>query len=120
VGTDSSGVASAPIGLQVVKITATVPDRARPGSRVTYRVSGFDTGRRVYLHIRRGGRTRGTFRIATAQGDCGIATRRMRYMPLERYSTGTYDYYFQHTKRFDATAPRVKLSISITRRVRFG
>jgi hypothetical protein len=119
VATDSAGVAAPAIPFQMVKITATVPDRARPGSRVRFRVSGFDTGKRVYLHIRRGGKTRGSFRIATAKGDCGIATRKMRYMPLRRYSTGTYDYYFQHTKRFDRSAPGVKLSVSIVRRIRF-
>jgi hypothetical protein len=116
---DDQGVASPPVPLQVVKITATMPDRARPTSRVRYRVFGFETGRRVYLHIRRGGRTRGSFRIANAKGACGIASRRMRYMPLRRYRTGTYDYYFQHTRRFDRSAPAVRLRISIVRRVRF-
>lgn len=114
---DDQGVASPPVPLQVVRITATLPDRARPTSRVRYRVYGFETGRRVYLHIRRGGRTRGTFRISTATGPCGVATRRLRYMPLRRWSTGTYDYYFQHTRRFDRTKPGVKLQISIVRRI---
>jgi hypothetical protein len=120
VATDSAGVAAPAIPFQMVKITATVPEKARPGSRVTYRVLGFDTGKNVYLHVRRGGKTRGTFKIAKAKGDCGIATRRLRYMPLRSYRTGTYDYYFQHTKKFDRTAPGVKLSISIVRRIRFG
>jgi hypothetical protein len=119
VGVDDQGVASPPVPLQVVRITATLPDRARPRSRVRYRVFGFETGRRVYLHIRRGGRTRGSFRISNANGPCGIASRRMRYMPLRRYSTGTYDYYFQHSRRFDRSQPGVRLRISIIRRVRF-
>lgn len=116
-GVDDQGVASPPVPLQVVRITATLPDRARPTSRVRYRVYGFETGRRVYLHIRRGGKTRGSFRIATATGPCGIASRRLRYMPLRRWGTGTYDYYFQHTRRFDRSKPGVKLRISIVRRV---
>ena len=115
---DDQGVASPPVPLQVVRITATLPDRARPTSRVRYRVFGFETGRRVYLHIRRGGRTRGSFRISNANGPCGIASRRLRYMPLRRYSTGVYDYYFQHTRRFDRSQPAVRLRISIVRRVR--
>jgi hypothetical protein len=118
VGTDSAGVAAAPLSLDVVRITADLPDRAKPRSRVRYRVLGFETGRTVYLHIRRGGKTRGTFKVGTAKGDCGIATRRMRYMPLRSYRTGRYDYYFQHTRKYDRTAPRVKLSISIIRRLR--
>ena len=116
-GVDDQGVASPPVPLQVVRITATLPDRARPTSRVRYRVFGFQTGKRVYLHIRRGGKTRGSFRISTATGPCGIATRRLRYMPLRRWSTGTYDYYFQHTRRFDRREPGVKLQISIVRRI---
>ena len=113
---DDQGVASPPVPLQVVRITATLPDRARPTSRVRYRVFGFETGKRVYLHIRRGGKTRGTFRISTAKGDCGIATRRLRYMPLRRWTTGSYDYYFQHTRRFDRSQPGVRLRVSIIRR----
>jgi hypothetical protein len=117
---DDQGVTSPPVPLQVVRITATIPDKARPSSRVRYRVFGFETGRRVYLHIRRGGRTRGTFKISNANGPCGIASRRLKYMPLRRYSTGVYDYYFQHTKRFDRSEPAVRLRISIVRRVRLG
>ena len=116
-GTDAQGVASPPVALRVVRITATLPSRARPTSRVRYRVYGFQTGKRVYLHIRRGGKTRGTFRISNAKGACGIASRRLRYMPLRRWSTGTYDYYFQHTRRFDRRKPGVRLQISIVRRL---
>jgi hypothetical protein len=115
---DDQNVASPPVPLPVVRVTADLPDRARPTSRVRYRVFGFETGRRVYLHIRRGGKTQGTFRISNANGPCGIASRRMRYMPLRTYRTGVYDYYFQHTPRFDRSQPGVKLSISITRRIR--
>jgi hypothetical protein len=114
---DSQGVASPPVPLQVVRITATLPDRARPTSRVRYRVFGFQTGKRVYLHIRRGGKTRGSFRISTAKGPCGIASRRLKYMPLRSWRTGTYDYYFQHTRRFDRRQPGVRLQISIVRRI---
>lgn len=117
---DSQGVAAPPVPFNVVKITATVPDRARPGSRVRYRVYGFNPGQTVYLHIRRGGKTRGSFKVSRANGACGIASRRMKYMPLRRYSTGVYDYYFQHSKKFDRSQPGVKLSISIIRRIRFG
>jgi hypothetical protein len=116
---DQAGVASAPKPLNVVKITATMPDRARPRSRVRIRAYGFQTGKTVYLHIRRGGKTRGSFKISRANGDCGIASRRMRYMPLRRFSSGTYDYYFQQSRRFSRKQPGVRLRIRITREVRF-
>jgi hypothetical protein len=118
-GTDSQGVAAVPVPFNVVKITATLPDRARPTSRVRIRAYGFTPNQTVYLHIRRGGKTRGSFKISRANSACGIASRRLRYMPLKRYSTGTYDYYFQHSRKFDRSQPGVKLSISIIRRVRF-
>ena len=119
-GTDAQGLAAPPIPFAVVKITATLPARARPTSRVRHRVYGFDSGRTVYLHVRRGGRTRGTFKVSRARGACGIASRRMRYMPLRRYSSGTYDYFFQQSRRYDRTKPGVRLRISIVRRVRVG
>lgn len=118
--TDSAGIAAPPVPFNVVKITATLPDRARPTSRVRYRVYGFSPGQTVYLHIRRAGKTRGTFKVSRANGVCGIASRRMRYMPLRRFSSGTYDYVFQHAKRFDRSQPGVKLSVAISRRVRRG
>jgi hypothetical protein len=116
VGSDAAGLVSPAAPFDVVKITATLPDRARPGSRVRIRAYGFQTGRTVYLHVRRSGRTRGSFRISRARGACGIASRRLRYMPLRRYSTGAYDYIFQHTRRFDPSEPGVRLRISIIRR----
>jgi hypothetical protein len=49
-----------------------------------------------------------------------LASRRLRYMPLRRWSTGTYTYEFQQSKRFQADRPRVQLRISIVRTVRAG
>ena len=110
----AGGTAAAP--MTVTRVGADLPQRARPTSRVRMRVFGFVPGRVVYLHIRRGGRTRGTFKIGTTSGPCGTASRRLRYMPLRRYSSGNYTYEFQQAKRFDAKKPRVQLRISIFRR----
>ena len=79
---------------------------------------GFEPGQRVYLHIRRGGKTRGTFRMGTASGACGTLDKRLRYMPLSRYSTGTYDYYFSHTPKFDHARALVKGGVTIIRTFR--
>ena len=114
-GTDDAGT-TATVPLQVVRVTATLPERARPASRVRFRVSGFQPGRRVYLHVRRNGRTRGTFRIGTATAPCGVVSRRMRYMPLRRFTTGVYDYVFQLSPRFRPADPAVRLRVSIVRR----
>jgi hypothetical protein len=117
--TDSSGV-SAASPLQITRVTAVLPQRARPRSRVRISVFGFAPGRPVYLHVRRAGRTRGTFRIGTASAPCGRASRRLRYMPLRRFSTGLYDYVFQLSRRYRSTDPAVRLSVSIVRRAGFG
>lgn len=49
--------------------------------------------------------------LATAAPAAVLAVRvaPLRYMPLNRWSTGTYDYVFQHTRRFDRTKPGLRL-----------
>ncbi len=104
--------------MTVTRVGADLPQRARPASRVRMRVFGFQPGRAVYLHVRRGGRTRGSFRVGRAASPCGTTSRRLRYMPLRGYSTGTYTYEFQQSRSFRADQPRVQLRISIVRSVR--
>lgn len=101
--------------LRVARTTATLRRRALLRSRVRMRVAGFRPGATVYLHVRRAGRTRGTFRIGRAAAPCGTASRRLRYMPLRRWSSGAYTYEFQHSRRFRADRERVTLSIIVTR-----
>jgi hypothetical protein len=86
--------------VKVVHRTVDVPGRARPGKRVRYRAYGFPRGKRLFLHVRRGTHTLGRFRMGRAHGACGVASRRLRYMPLHRWSTGTYDYWFSARKHF--------------------
>jgi hypothetical protein len=118
VAADAAGIASPPVSLPVVRIIVDLPDRARPRSRVRYRVYGFGDNEPVYLHIRRGGRTRGTFKIGTTEAPCGQTERRLRFMPLRSYSTGSYEYWFQQVARFDRGQPAYRVAISITRTFR--
>lgn len=111
----AGNTAAAP--MRLTRVGADLPDRARPSSRVRMRVFGFAPGRVVYLHIRRAGRTRGTFRIGRAQAPCGTTSRRLRYMPLKSYRTGAYTYVFQQSRRYDRRKPRVQLGISVIRRL---
>ena len=104
--------------LRVTRVGAKLPSRSKPGRRVRMRVFGFAPERVVFLHVRRGGKTRGTFRIGRTASPCGTASRRLRYMPLRRYASGTYTYAFQQSRRFDRTKPRVQLRIVIFRTVR--
>lgn len=115
---DGQGQVFGPVAVPVTRIIVDIPNRAKPRSRVRYRLYGFNPGQRVYLHLRRGGKTRGTFRMGTAAGPCGTLTKRLRYMPLSRYSPGTYDYYFQHSAKFNRAAQFYTLKITITRTFR--
>jgi hypothetical protein len=86
--------------VKVVHRTVSVPNRARPSRRVRYRAFGFPRGKRLYLHILHGKRTLGRFTIGRAHGACGVVSRRLRYMPLEHWSTGSYDFWYSNRRHF--------------------
>jgi hypothetical protein len=109
---------SAPVKAKVVSRGVIVPDRAKPSQRVHYRAFGFPPHKRLYLHVRRGGKTKGTFRLGRPSGVCGLAHRTLRYMPLHRWSTGKYDFWFSNTKHFRAKRTLYGYRIKISRRVR--
>jgi hypothetical protein len=115
---DGAGTVAGPVPLQLVRVVVELPSRARPARRVRYRVFGFVTGQRVYLHVRRRGRTLGRFSLGVASGPCGRTSKRMRFMPLERYRTGTYDYFFSHSRRFSRARALYGGRVTITRTVR--
>lgn len=86
--------------VKVVHRTVSVPSRARPARRVRYRAYGFPQGKRLFLHIRRGKRTLGRFLLGRPSGACGVVSKRLRYMPLRHWDTGTYDFWFGNRKHF--------------------
>jgi hypothetical protein len=86
--------------VKVVHRTVDVPARARPAKRVRYRAYGFPRGKKLFLHVRRGTHTLGRFGIGRAHGACGVASRRLRYMPLRHWNTGTYDFWFGNRRHF--------------------
>lgn len=87
--------------VKVVHRTVSVPSRARPDKRVRYRAFGFPQGKKLYLHVRRGKRTLGRFTLGRPRGDCGVVSRRLRYMPLRHWSTGTYDFWYSNRRHFE-------------------
>ena len=86
--------------VKVVHRMVSVPGRARPSKRVRYRAYGFPVGKKLYLHVRRGHRTLGRFTIGRPRGSCGVVTRRLRYMPLKHWSTGSYDFWYGNRRHF--------------------
>jgi hypothetical protein len=97
---DGAGTVAGPVPVPVSNIAVRAPATAKPTQRVKFRLFGFLADRRVYLHVRRDGRTKGRFSLGRTAAPCGTLTKRMRYMPLRRYRTGTYRYSFSHSKRF--------------------
>ena len=115
---DGQGTVAGPVPVPVVRVSVVLPARANPARRVRYRVYGFEAGKPVYLHVRRNGTTRGRFSLGTTAGPCGTLTKRMRFMPLRRYRTGTYGYYFSHSRQFDEDAVIFAGKVSIYRTFR--
>jgi hypothetical protein len=93
-------ITAGPKPVLVTRVRVTVPSRARPTHTVRYRAFGFLPGRRIYLFVRRHGRTLGRFTLGRASGPCGDAGRRLRYMPLRHYAPGTYEYWFSHSRHY--------------------
>jgi hypothetical protein len=102
---------------QVVRFGLTTsPSPRRPTSNVRYSARGFETGKRVYVHFRFGGKTRRTVDLGVAKGPCGITSKRMRALPTKaRY--GVWTTYTDQVKKFSAkTRPAWKDSFTIFRR----
>jgi hypothetical protein len=112
---DPSGVPTAPVTVKAVNLTFEGPaGTVKPRRKVKFRMFGFQTGKRIYLHIRRGGKTKGRYNMGKAKGACGLATKRMRFMPLPTYKTGTYEYWMGHRKKFSAKTA-IGREVNITR-----
>jgi hypothetical protein len=116
--TDSAGITTVAKPLPVVRTGVSIPKTSKPRRTSRFRLFGFVPNQVLYLHIRRGGKTLGTYRMGTTDAACGNVTRKLRYMPLKRYRTGTYDYYFDHSKKYTAATRLYRVKISITRTFR--
>ena len=81
---------------------------------------GFLSGKRVYLHVRRNNRTKGRFSLGKTKGACGLVTKKMRFMPVVNYRTGTYRYDFSHSKRFSKTKAVYQAKVRIYRTFSIG
>jgi hypothetical protein len=116
---DGAGLVAGPVPVTVSNVVVRAPANAKPSKRVRFRVFGFLANQRVYLHIRRNGKTKGRFSLGRTNAPCGRVTKKMRFMPLRHWRFGTYRYYFSHSKRFDRDqviyAARVRLYRTFSR-----
>jgi hypothetical protein len=100
--------------VQFVRLGVIVPHgRFRPSKKVKYRAFGFAPGKRIYLFVRRGGKTRGRFSLGKAKGDCGLLTKKMRFMPLKHYTPGVYEFWYSHSKRYSTKTRIYRYKIRI-------
>jgi hypothetical protein len=113
---DAAGIAAAPVPVSVARIIVTGPrGTVKPKKRVRFRVFGFEPNKKVYLHIRRKGKTKGRFSLGRTDSPCGNVSKRMAFMPLNNYVTGTYQYFFSHSKKFSRKKVIFGARVVITR-----
>jgi hypothetical protein len=113
---DAAGVAAAPITVPIARVRVTGPThRVKPHKRVRLRVFGFAPGKKVYLHVRRKSKTKGTFSLGKADSPCGNTSKRIRFMPLEHYAFGTYTYAFSQKKKYSKKTTIYVAKVTITR-----
>jgi hypothetical protein len=112
---DGSGTVAS-VGMNLVRLAIVVPRRAAPSKRVKYKAFGFRADTRLYLFIRRGGKVKGRFLLGRPRGQCGRLTKRMRYMPLKRWTAGRYEYWASNDARFSTQTAVRTFVIDITPR----
>jgi hypothetical protein len=100
---DGAGTVAGPIAIRVVRREVLVRPQSRPRRLVNYRLYGFPPHQRLWLHIRRSNRTKASIRLGRPHGACGVLRKRMRYLPVHEVHAGTYNYWFENTRRFRAS-----------------
>jgi hypothetical protein len=83
----------------MIRLTAKTPGKARPSSRVTYKLYGFPNKKRVWAHYVFKHKRRATTYMGRASKTCGTLKKRQRYLPA-RVHYGSWRVYFSNHKRF--------------------
>jgi hypothetical protein len=114
VATDVTNPAlTASVSLLVSAVSVTVrPNNGAAGRRVRVSARGFTTGRTLYAHISRKGRTLRNHKIARLSGPCRTGSKRKRLFAMNTPS-GTYKVQFD-TKRKRSSSTEVKSVYTVT------
>lgn len=107
--------------IRVVNLLVTLGStNGRPTGRTRWQFSGFDRGKSVYLHVRRGGRTIRTVRMGRADRSCGrlsVLARRLPGIRSSRIRPGTYRFAIDSRKKYSSrTRPQYRTGIRVLRR----
>lgn len=90
------------------------PEPTQPRQRVKHIARGFTPGKTIWAHFRRYGKTHAHKRLGVARGPCGIATRKMRVLPVKRARLGTWKVFVDETKLFSLnTRPQARLTFRV-------
>jgi hypothetical protein len=94
----------------------TKPARVRRNVRrkVRWSVFGAPTGARMYAHWTFKGRKRATRRMGRARGACGIARKRMPFVPA-RPRSGIWRVYFTRGKRYSRRRALFRVDVNVFR-----
>lgn len=116
--TNGANGAAAGVLLSRVRVTVS-PGSGNPSRRRRIRATGFTTGRTLYAHIRRGGKTRRNVRIGRLKGACKSISVRRRL--LRGLRPGNYRVQFDVARRYKRTRrQRVLFNVTIFRTFRFS
>jgi hypothetical protein len=107
--------ASAEVTLVRAGVT-TKPSRVRRnvGQRVRWSVFGAPTGARMFAHWTFKGRKRATRRLGVARGACGIARKRLPFVPA-RPRSGIWRVYFTRGKRYSRRRALFRVDLNVFR-----
>jgi hypothetical protein len=94
----------------------TRPARVRRNVRqkVRWSLFGAPTGARMFAHWTFKGRKRATRRVGVARGACGIARKRLPFVPA-RPRTGIWRVYFTRGKRYSRARALFRVDLSVFR-----
>jgi hypothetical protein len=107
--------ASAQVTLVRAGVT-TKPARVRRNVRrkVRWSVFGAPTGARIYAHWTFKGRKRATRKVGPARGACGIARKRLPFMPA-RPRSGIWRVYFTRGRRYSRRRALFRVDLNVFR-----
>lgn len=116
-GSESTGGSASGSFLVTTLAVATSPSLPVYGNiprRVSFRLSGFESGRPIFAHWRHGHRSRGNERVGRANGPCGDLSTPRRTFRDRIDEPGHWTIQFDQHRSYSArAAPQARLSFSI-------
>ncbi len=118
--TATDGTQTAAGSFKVVNGGAIWSDQGRIRTVVKWTFGGLPPGKRIYVHVRRNGKTLKTTAAGRAGGVCGRATKRLRRLPIRgRAGDGTYQIAIDVSRRYRASTAIYRYKYVVRTRPRF-